>query len=168
MWIYLILLGVIWIGLLIPVVQERRAWIICAHGGTGLFFTSLFLSLGLNQTGNLADILWLRIFGYLLLVPAVFLFIGAMVAISKGKLVTTGVMKIVRHPMYLGTAIAAFAVILIFQSILSFVLSVIAIVLLWLASKLEEDMNIEQFGDPYREQMTRVPRWNLFKGLLKG
>ena len=36
MWIYIIILGVIWIGLLIPVVQERRAWIAYAHVGSGL------------------------------------------------------------------------------------------------------------------------------------
>ena len=168
MWIYIIILGVIWVGLLIPVVQERRAWIAYAHGGTGLFFTSLLLSLGLHQTGDIADIVWLEIIGFVLFIPAAILIASAIVAIVQGNLVKTGIMRIVRHPMYLGTAIAAFALILVFQSILSIVLSIIAIVLLWMASKMEDDYNLERFGDSYRKHMTLVPRWNVFKGLRKG
>jgi protein-S-isoprenylcysteine O-methyltransferase Ste14 len=168
MWIYIIILGVIWVGLLIPVVQERRAWIAYAHGGTGLFFTSLLLSLGLHQTGDIADIVWLEIIGFVLFIPAAILIASAIVAIVQGNLVKTRIMRIVRHPMYLGTAIAAFALILVFQSILSIVLSIIAIVLLWMASKMEDDYNIERFGDSYRKHMTLVPRWNVFKGLKKG
>jgi protein-S-isoprenylcysteine O-methyltransferase Ste14 len=168
MWIYIVILGAIWVGLLIPVVQERRAWIAYAHGGTGLFFTSLLLSLGLHQTGDLADIVWLEIIGFVLFIPAAILIASAILAITHGDLVKSGMMRIVRHPMYLGTAIAAFALILIFQSILSIVLSIIAIVLLWMASKMEDDYNIERFGDSYRKHMTLVPRWNVFKGLRKG
>ena len=168
MWIYIIILGVIWVGLLIPVVQERRAWLACAHGGTGLFFTSLLLSLALHQTGDITDIMWLKIMGFVLFLPAVFLIASAVVAVMHGDLVKNGIMSIVRHSMYLGTAIASFSLILIFQSILSTVLSAIAIVLLWMASKMEDDYNIEQFGDGYREHMTRVPRWNVFKGMRKG
>lgn len=167
MWIYLIILGIIWVGLLIPVVQERRAWITYAHGGTGIFFTSLLLSLALPQTGYIADILWIEIIGFILLIPATILIASAIVAITHGDLVKTGIMSIVRHPMYLGTAIAAFALILIFQSLLSILLSIIAIVLLWIASKMEDDYNIERFGDSYREHIKLVPRWNVFKGLRK-
>ncbi|HUT70563.1 MAG TPA: methyltransferase [Desulfatiglandales bacterium] len=166
MWAYIIL-GAIWVGLLIPVVRERRAWIAYAHGGTGLLFTSLLLSLELHQTGDIADIVWLEIIGFVLFIPAAILIASALVAIAQRNLVKTGMMRIVRHPMYLGTAIAAFALILVFQSILSIVLSIIAIVLLWMASKMEDDYNIERFGDSYRDHMTRVPRWNVFKGLRK-
>ena len=168
MWIYIIILGVIWVGLLIPVVQERRDWIAYAHGGTGLFFTSLLLNLGLHQTGDIADIVWLEIIGFVLFIPAAILIASAIVAITHGDLIKTGMMSIVRHPMYLGTAIASFTLIFIFQSILSIVLSIIAIVLLWMASKMEDDYNIERFGDSYRKHMTLVPRWNVFKGLRKG
>ena len=167
MWIYIVILGVIWVGLLMPVVQQRLAWIAYAHGGTGLFFTSLLLSLGLHQTGDIADILWLEIIGFVLFIPAAILIASAMVAITQGDLVKRGMMSIVRHPMYFGTAIAASALILVFQSILSIVFSIIAIVLLWMASKMEDDYNIERFGDSYREHMTLVPRWNVFKGLRK-
>jgi protein-S-isoprenylcysteine O-methyltransferase Ste14 len=168
MWIYTIILGIIWVGLLIPVVQERRAWIAYAHGGTGLFFTSLLLSLGLHQIGDIADIVWLEIIGFILFIPAAILIASAIVAIVQGNLVKTGMMSIVRHPMYLGTAIASFALILIFQSILSIVLSIIAMVFLWMASNMEDDYNIERFGDSYRKHMALVPRWNVFKGLRKG
>ena len=167
MWVYIIILGVIWVGLLIPVVRERRAWMAYAHVGTGLFFTSLLLSLGFHQAGDFADIVWLKIIGFVLFIPAAILIASAIVAITHKDLAKTGMMSIVRHPMYLGTAIAAFALILVFQSILSIVLSIIAIVLLWMASKMEDDYNIERFGDSYREHMKLVPRWNVFKALRK-
>jgi protein-S-isoprenylcysteine O-methyltransferase Ste14 len=166
MWAY-ISLGIVWVGLLIPVIRERRVWIACAHGGTGLFFTSLFLSLGLDQTGDIADIVWLEIIGFILLIPAIILFIAAMFAAARSTLVKTGISGIVRHPMYLGTALAAFALMLVFQSILSIVLGIIAIVLLWMASTLEDQYNIERFGDSYKKYMQSVPRWNVFKGLRK-
>jgi protein-S-isoprenylcysteine O-methyltransferase Ste14 len=167
MWIAIIILGVIWVGLLIPVVQERRAWIACAHGGTGLFFASLLLSTGLPQTGDIAGLVWLKIIGFVLFIPAVILIAAAAAAVTRGDLVKTGIMRIIRHPMYLGTAVAALALILIFQSILSLVLSPAAIVLLWMASKLEDDYDIERFGDSYKEYMACVPRWNVFKALKK-
>ena len=167
MWVYIIILGIIWVGLLIPVVKERRAWLTYAHGGTGIFFTSLLLNLALNQTGDLANIKWLEIIGFILFIPASFLVASAIFAITHGDLVTTGMMRIVRHPMYLGTAVAGFALIFVFQSILSIVLSILAIALLWQASKREDDYNIEQFGKSYRKHMTIVPRWNFFKGLRK-
>ena len=165
MWICIAILVVILVGLLIPVVKERRAWIAYAHGGTGLFFASMLLNIGLQQKGDIGDIIWLEIMGFVLFVPAAILIVSAIVAIVQGNLVKTGIMRIVRHPMYLGTAIAAFALILVFQSKLSIVLSVIAIALLWMASKMEDDYNVERFGDSYREYMRLVPRWNVFKEL---
>ena len=164
MWAYIVLV-VIWLGLLIPVIKERRAWSACTHGGAALFFTSLFLSLGLDQTGDIADILWLEIIGFILLIPAIILFIAAMIAVARGSLVKTGISRIVRHPMYLGTALAAFALMLIFQSILSILLGIIAIALLWIAGILEDTYNIKRFGDSYKKYMKSVPRWNVFKGL---
>ena len=166
MWPYIVL-AVIWIGLLIPVIRERQAWMACAHGGTGLFFTSLFLSLGLDQTGDIADILWLEIIGFILLIPAIILFIAiaAKFSTARGSLVKTGISGVVRHPMYLGTALAAFALMLIFQSILTIVLGIMAIPLLWIAGTLEDGYNIERFGDSYKTYMKSVPRWNVFKRL---
>jgi protein-S-isoprenylcysteine O-methyltransferase Ste14 len=167
MWIYIIILVIIWIVLQIPVVQERHAWLAFAHIGTGLFFTSLLLSLALPQTRDISNIAWLKIIGFVLLIPAAVLIASAIRAITQGDLIKTGIMSIVRHPMYLGIAVASFATVLIFQSILSLVLSSIAIVLLWIASKLEDEYNIEQFGDSYREHIARVPRWNVFRGFKK-
>jgi protein-S-isoprenylcysteine O-methyltransferase Ste14 len=166
MWVYIVL-GVIWLGLVIPVVRERRVWIACAHGGTGLFFTALFLSLGLGQTGDIADMVWLEIIGFVLFCPAAILIATAMIAAARGTLATTGISEMVRHPMYLGTALAAFALMLVFQSILSIVLGIIAIALLWMAGTLEDKYNIERFGDSYRKYMSSVPRWNVFKRLSK-
>jgi protein-S-isoprenylcysteine O-methyltransferase Ste14 len=166
MWAY-ISLAIVWVGLLIPVIRERQAWIACAHGGTGFFFTALFLSLGLDQTGDITDIVWLKIIGFVFLIPAAILIISAVIAVARGSLAKFGISGIVRHPMYLGTALAAFALMLIFQSILSIVLGIIAIAFLWMASTLEDAYNIERFGESYKKYMKSVPRWNVFNGLLK-
>ena len=90
MWIYIVILGIIWVGLLIPVVQERRAWIVFAHGGSGVFFTSILLSLGFHQTGDLADIAWLEVIGFFLFIPAAILMVFAMISLVKEN-ITIGV-----------------------------------------------------------------------------
>ena len=69
MWICMVILAAIWVLLLIPVVQQRHAWITWAHGGTALFFTALLLDLAFPQTGDLDDIMWLKISGYVLCLP---------------------------------------------------------------------------------------------------
>jgi len=117
----------------------------------------------------IADIVVLLGYGFVFLVLRENSYASRIIEVEKDqKVISSGPYAIVRHPMYLGTAIAAFALILIFQSILSIVLSIIAIVLLWMASKMEDDYNIERFGDSYKKHMTLVPGWNVFKGLKKG
>ena len=46
-------------------------------------------------------------------------------------------------------------------------LGIVCILCFWLASKREDDYNIEKFGDSYEEYMKRVPMWNFFKRLKR-
>jgi protein-S-isoprenylcysteine O-methyltransferase Ste14 len=158
MWAYIVV-AVIWVVLLIPVVNERLAWMAYSHIGKSAFFTSMLLSLGLHRTGDISDILWLEIIGFVVFVPAAILIASSIIASTRGGMANTGILGIIGNPMYLGIAIGAFALILVFQSILSIVLSTIAVLLLWMASKVQDKYNIKY--------MTSVPRWNAFKGLRK-
>jgi len=57
--------------------------------------------------------------------------------------------------------------VLVFQSILSIVLSTVAIVCFRIGALKEDEFNVKEFGDAYREYMKRVPTWNFLKGLRK-
>ncbi len=182
MWVYIIYAVIcvfIWVAWLAPALKERLACEIYGHAGTATFFTLLVLGFGIPQLWDIfPDIFWLEIIGFILFIPAAFLIASSFIALKrKGKaktlapsepvtLVDTGIYGIVRHPMLLGTAAWSFALILVFQSAFSIVLGVIAIFLLWMASKSEDKFDIKKFGDSYKEYMTKVPMWNGFKMLM--
>ena len=179
MWVYIIC-AIIWVVWLIPAIKEHVASEIYGHTGVATFFTLLVLGLGKPQIGNVfPEIFWLKIIGFVLYIPSAFLVASSFVALyHKGKaktlapsdpiiLIDTGIYRIVRHPMLLGTAIWSFALILVFQSILSIALGIIAIFCLWMASREEDKFNTRKFGKSYKEYIKRVPMWNIFKGLRK-
>lgn len=154
------------------------------HTGLGIFFTLLVLELILGEAGmwTRANISWLQIIGYILYIPSAFLVFDSMIQLKhKGKskagdalaphgttvVVDTGIYGIIRHPMWLGMAIWSIALVLVFQSILSIVLSTVAIVCFRMGALKEDEFNVKEFGDAYREYMKRVPTWNFLKGLRK-
>ena len=179
MWMYIILAamwGGIIAGWLAPMIRKRIVCEIYESCGLGSFFTILIL--GLGRVGMQLNILPLRIIGFALYVPAAFFVISAFTTLKrKGKpeagwesttvMISSNVFRIVRHPLYLGTAIWAIAFILTFQSIPTTVLGIVSIFCCWMASKKEDAFNIDKFGDSYKEYMERVPMWNAFKGLRK-
>ncbi|MDD2777788.1 MAG: isoprenylcysteine carboxylmethyltransferase family protein [Methanocellales archaeon] len=149
-----------------------------AHTGLATFFTLLVLSLGISRLESVfPNILWLEIIGFVLFIPSAFLVTSSLIALmQEGKarhlqtpstLVDSSIYRIVRHPMFLGTAVWSAALILVFQSILSIVLGTLAIFCFWMASKEEDELNIKKFGKTYGEYIKKVPMWNAFKGLRK-
>ena len=168
----------IWVVWLLPAIKTRLACEIYGHTGMAIFFTLLVLGFGIPQLWDIfPSILWLEIIGFVLFIPAAFLVASSFIALKhKGKaktlapsepiiLVDTGIYGIVRHPMLLGMAVWSFALILVFQSAFSIVLGIVAIFLLWMASREEDKFDIKKFGNSYKEYMTRAPMWNAFKGL---
>ena len=173
-----IVLAAMWGGIvagwLVPVIRKRITGEIYEACGLGSCFTILIL--GLGGVGIQLNILPLRIIGFVLLVPAALFTISAFVALKRrGKpetgwehttvMVKSNVFRIVRHPMYLGTAIWAIGLALIFQSIPSTILGTVSASCYWMASKKEDSFNTEKFGDSYKEYMEKVPMWNAFRGL---
>jgi protein-S-isoprenylcysteine O-methyltransferase Ste14 len=163
-------------GWLVPVIRKRIVCAIYEACGLGSVYTILIL--GLGRVGIQLNILPLRIIGFVLLVPAALFTISAFVALKhRGKpetgwehttvMVKSNIFRIVRHPMYLGTAIWAIGAALIFQSIPSTILGIVSAFCCWMASQKEDAFNIEKFGESYKEYMEKVPMWNAFRGIKK-
>jgi protein-S-isoprenylcysteine O-methyltransferase Ste14 len=94
--------------------------------------------------------------------------------VAKGKsyiqtstLVDRGVYAIVRHPQYLAGILMGLALPLITQHWLVAVLGAIVIVVTYVNTFDEEALNLEKFGDVYRQYMQRVPRLNFLLGIVR-
>lgn len=167
-----------WVGIifgwLIPVIRKHIVYEIYEAIGLGGLFTLLLL--GLSGMLKQFNILPLRIIGFILYIPAAFFVILAFISLKyKGKpekgwehttvMINANVFRIVRHPLYLGTAIWTIGLLLVFQSIPATLLGIVNIFCYWMASKKEDSFNIEKFGNEYRKYIKEVPMWNALKGL---
>jgi len=166
-------------------VKEGITAEVYTHTGLGVFFTLLGIELTLGATGlwTRGGMYWLRTIGLILYIPSAFLVLGSMIQLRyKGNLrnapaslapygttavVQSGIYGVVRHPMWLGMAIWTVALIFSYQSILSLILGVVAVVCFRMGALREDEFNIKKFGDPYREYMEKVPSWNFLGGLRK-
>lgn len=78
---------------------------------------------------------------------------------SEHKLITDGVFKYIRHPMYSAHLLWAIAQVLLLHNwIAGYSFLIIAVPLYLLRVKNEEKMMTEQFGEEYREYMKRTGR----------
>jgi len=189
MWEYIIggvICIIIWIVNIKPIIEGFHEHIlseIYTHLGLGIYFTLLVINQTIVGMHTIFDIGWLQTIGFILFIPSALLVLGAIITLEhKGKsktskspvfaspqesniLVDTGLYGIVRHPMLLGMVIWSFALIFVFQSITSMILGMIAVFCFGMASKKEDEFNMEKFGENYKEYMKKVPRWNFWKGL---
>ncbi len=83
-------------------------------------------------------------------------------------LINVGIYSVVRHPMYLGWILGLFiATIFLYQHWLFVAIGIPGIVGLYLISKEEEQLNIDLFGNEYRQYMQKVPGMNLLAGIIR-
>ena len=156
-----------------------------------LFFTTVFTILGvvcfpanpLVLTGVIevesylplniiGGIVW--VFGMVLVMTPIVMF-PRRGGVGKGesfvettRLVSTGIYAVVRHPQYTGGIYAIFLTTLLWYPHWLFaVLGVIGSILLYLGTKEEDKRMIEKFGDDYIAYMQRVPRMNVFLGVIR-
>jgi len=154
-------------------IGKKIVYEIYAAFAVGIMISLLILSWIMWEKGNVVILVYV---GYALYVPAFALAVTSVAALKRrGKLksgwehttvlIEKEVFRVVRHPLYLGGALLSLAILLITQSITSIILGLISIFCFWMASKKEDEFNIEKFGSSYREYMKKVPMWNVFKGL---
>lgn len=74
---------------------------------------------------------------------------------------------LVRQPIEFGTIILSFAIILISNSIISTVFSVLAVIAFFLASYEKDSYFSVTYGYPYRLYSDSVPRFNIIWGIIK-
>ena len=84
-----------------------------------------------------------------------------------GGLVDAGLYGVVRHPLYVGVIVACLGAILVGQSWVVAAVAVPGIPVMYWNMLLEERSNVGRFGDGYVAYMQRVPRANLFLGLVR-
>jgi protein-S-isoprenylcysteine O-methyltransferase Ste14 len=168
----------VWLGIifrwLIPVVRKRLVYEIYAACGVGIMF-SLMVFGHLTKKGGMLPLIYL---GFAFYVPAAVFVISSFISLKhKGKpksgwehttkLIESSVYRIVRHPLYLGSALFTTGIIFLVQSIPFTIFGLVAIFCFWMASKKEDEFNIKKFGDDYREYMGEVPMWNVLKGVIR-
>ena len=84
------------------------------------------------------------------------------------RLVDTGIYAVVRHPQYTGGIYSIFITTLLWYPHWLFgMLGVVGAVVVYVSCKEEDQRLIAKFGDDYAAYMKRVPRMNVFLGLLR-
>jgi protein-S-isoprenylcysteine O-methyltransferase Ste14 len=79
---------------------------------------------------------------------------------ESSTLVTDGVFRITRNPMYLGLVLILFGIALFMGSLIPFVIIPLFIVLIYrMFIKVEEKMLKEKFGELYLKYKNKVRRW---------
>lgn len=78
---------------------------------------------------------------------------------KTGDLVTTGIYRYIRHPMYSSLLFLTWGAVLKSVTIGSLVLGVGASVALVMTAKAEESENLTRFGEEYRDYMRRTRRF---------
>ena len=84
------------------------------------------------------------------------------------RLVDTGIYAVVRHPQYLGGILAIFfATPLLYQHWLFIVLGIPGTMLVYLGARQEDRRLIAKFGDDYKNYSQKVPRMDIFTGIIR-
>lgn len=78
---------------------------------------------------------------------------------NTGRLVTTGIYRYIRHPMYASLLFLAWGAVLKSVAVGPLLLGAAATVALFATAKAEEAENVVRFGEEYRDYMARTRRF---------
>jgi protein-S-isoprenylcysteine O-methyltransferase Ste14 len=80
---------------------------------------------------------------------------------APGELITGGVFRLTRHPIYLGIGWSLFGALLMAPTVGGFALLALAALLADRYVRVEEGFMVEEFGEAYPAYAKRVKRWGL-------
>jgi protein-S-isoprenylcysteine O-methyltransferase Ste14 len=157
------------------VVSKAPRWI-ASWIATGLVIAQIVLLIVLGA----GDLTWLRYVGFAIwALAAVFGWLPIYQfkksgGVAKGdsyvkttRLVETGLYAVVRHPQFVAWPLMAVAVALVSQHPAVIAMGAAAFVSACLDFHKVDELEVEKFGDEYREYMMRVPGWNFVAGLWR-
>jgi protein-S-isoprenylcysteine O-methyltransferase Ste14 len=78
-----------------------------------------------------------------------------------------GLYTVVRHPQYLGYMCLNVTFMLISPHWLIILVASVAMMLFYLYARQEEGRLIKKFGRGYQEYISRVPRFNILRGIVR-
>ncbi|MGY5877057.1 MAG: isoprenylcysteine carboxylmethyltransferase family protein [Candidatus Thorarchaeota archaeon] len=81
--------------------------------------------------------------------------------------VDKGIYGVVRHPIYVGWALTALALMLISQHWITVLLGALPFIVIVNYILVEDRNNVEKFGEPYVQYSERVPKMNFLVGLVR-
>ena len=112
----------------------------------------------------------LVVVGYAILgIGALFFVLSVFTLRRKGTshIVDSGIYGVVRHPMYLGGMVMFLSHSFFNQHWIVAINTVVAIVCIYESIRMEDQSNVEKFGDDYKRYMEKVPRMNVVLGLIR-
>ena len=75
----------------------------------------------------------------------------------EGRLQKKGLMKLVRHPIYLGTLMIMFGFFFYSPTQTAMIIAMVTLVYVFIGIRLEEGKLLQEFGEEYREYQKEVP-----------
>ena len=118
------------------------------------FVYAIFLPLQLGTTWLYSGLL-IYLFGMVFIIVAVLNFATS----PKDKVITTGLYRFSRNPVYIGMLLMQIGVGIACSSWLYLLLTVVLMILLNAILSAEERYCLYRYGDDYRKYMNRTPRW---------
>ncbi|QKJ23540.1 methyltransferase family protein [Poseidonibacter lekithochrous] len=130
------------------------------------FISSVFSSLNIDFMFQMFLSIETAVSGFVLIVAASYVFnekgtsINPMKPESASSLVTNGIYKFTRNPMYLGIAVILFAWLIFLGNVLNIINIVLFILYMNRYQIIPEERALEKkFGDDYLSYRTKVKRW---------
>jgi protein-S-isoprenylcysteine O-methyltransferase Ste14 len=139
-----------------PTYTEKEEKLTLVLMGTVIasFIYSIFLPLKLGTLWFYAG-LSVYLLGMIFLTAAEYNYVSA----PEDKLLTKGVYRISRNPMWFGFFLILFGIGIACASWIYLLCAVVFVILQHILIGAEERWCIEKYGDAYREYMNRTPRW---------
>ena len=150
--------------------KTKKEWAL--FSGTGYALMAASTMEVVRAIPNTADLI--SVVGFIIAGTGICLLIYTVIILStnnkKDSIISSGLYKIVRHPLYLSGIILGIGLVLLSlsaSSLSQLIEAVLGIICLFFASRTEDNYNIEKFGNQYKEYMRKVPALNFLKKLKK-